>query len=70
VGLLFYFVYVGLVWFSLLIAIISLNSINQLIYIMVNCVLFEVRTEFINAIYTNFGFDGLRSDIVLMEPEN
>jgi hypothetical protein len=31
--------------------IISLNSINQLIYVMVKCgVLFEVRTEILNAI--------------------
>jgi hypothetical protein len=29
--------------------IISLNSINQLIFVMVKCgVLFEVRTEFLN----------------------
>jgi hypothetical protein len=31
--------------------IISLNSINQLIFVMVMCsVLFEVRTEFLNII--------------------
>jgi hypothetical protein len=31
--------------------IISLNSINQLIFVMVKCgVLFEVRTEFLNII--------------------
>jgi hypothetical protein len=31
--------------------IISLNSINQLIYVMVKCgVLFEVRTEILNVI--------------------
>jgi hypothetical protein len=30
-------------------AIISLNSVNQLIFVMVKCgVLFEVRTEFLN----------------------
>jgi hypothetical protein len=46
------------VWFSLLTAIISLNSINKLIYIMVKWgVLFEVRTEFLNIIYTSFGFN-------------
>jgi hypothetical protein len=32
-------------------AIISLNSINKLIFVMVKCgVLFEVRTEFLNNI--------------------
>jgi hypothetical protein len=31
--------------------IISLNSVNQLIFVMVKCgVLFEVRTEFLNNI--------------------
>jgi hypothetical protein len=31
--------------------IISLNNINQLIFVMVKCgVLFEVRTEFLNTI--------------------
>jgi hypothetical protein len=30
---------------------ISLNSVNQLIFVMVKCgVLFEVRTEFLNVI--------------------
>jgi hypothetical protein len=38
-------------------AIISLNSVNQLIFVTVKCgVLFEVRTEFLNAILTSFGF--------------
>jgi hypothetical protein len=41
----------GVVWFSLQTAIISLNNINQLIFVMVKCgVLFEVRTEFLNNI--------------------
>jgi hypothetical protein len=41
-------------------AITSLNSVNQLIFVMVKCgVLFEVRTEFLNIIYTSFGFKGL-----------
>jgi hypothetical protein len=41
----------GFVWFSLQTGIISLNSINQLIFVMVKCgVLFEVRTEFLNNI--------------------
>jgi hypothetical protein len=36
---------------SLYTAIIYLNSINQLIFVMVKCgVLFEVRTEFVNII--------------------
>jgi hypothetical protein len=36
---------------SLLVVIISLNSINQLIFVMVKYgVLFEVRTEFLNII--------------------
>jgi hypothetical protein len=38
-------------WFSLQTAIISLNSINQLIFVTVKCgVLFEVRTESLNII--------------------
>jgi hypothetical protein len=38
-----------LMWFSDYTAIISLNSINQLMILMVKCgVLFEVRTEFLN----------------------
>jgi hypothetical protein len=36
-----------------------LNNINQLIFIMVKCVFFEVRTEFLNIIYTRFGFKEL-----------
>jgi hypothetical protein len=35
-------------WFVVWTAIISLNSINQLIFLTVKCgVLFEVRTEFL-----------------------
>jgi hypothetical protein len=46
-----YFVFMGFVWFSVWTVIISLNSINQLIYVMVKCgVLFEVRTEILNVI--------------------
>jgi hypothetical protein len=46
-----YFVFIGFVWFSALTAIISLNSVNQLIFVMVKCgVLFEVRTELLNNI--------------------
>jgi hypothetical protein len=41
-------------------AVISLNSFNQLIFVMVKCgVLFEVRTELLDIIYTSFGFKGL-----------
>jgi hypothetical protein len=40
-----------LLWFTLQTAIISLNSVNQLIFVMVKFgVLFEVRTEFLNNI--------------------
>jgi hypothetical protein len=50
----------GFVPFSLLTVIISLNSVNQLIFVMVKCgVLFEVRTEFLYTIYKSFGFKGL-----------
>jgi hypothetical protein len=39
---------------------ISLNSVNQLIFVMVKCcVLFVVRTEFLNNIQTSLGFRGL-----------
>jgi hypothetical protein len=39
---------------------ISLNSINQLIFVIVKCgVLSEVRTEFLNIIWMCFGFKGL-----------
>jgi hypothetical protein len=38
----------------------SLNSVNQLIFVMVKYgVLFEVRAESLNIIQTNFGFKGL-----------
>jgi hypothetical protein len=46
-----HFVFVDHVWFSVQTATISLNSFNQLIFVMVKCgVLFEVRTEFLNNI--------------------
>jgi hypothetical protein len=49
------FVFKGLVRFSVLSAIISLNS-NQMMFVMVKYnALFEVRTELLN-IYTNFEF--------------
>jgi hypothetical protein len=45
------FLFICFVRFSLYTAIISLNSINQLIFVMVKYgVLFEVRTEFLNNI--------------------
>jgi hypothetical protein len=41
----------GFVRFSMQTAIISLNSVNQLIFVMVKCgVLFEVQIEFLNNI--------------------
>jgi hypothetical protein len=43
--------FMGFVSFSLYRAIISLNSINNLMFVMVKCiVLFEVRTELLNII--------------------
>jgi hypothetical protein len=46
-----HFVFMGSVRFLQTIPIISLNSVNQLIFVMVKCgVLFEVRTEFLNNI--------------------
>jgi hypothetical protein len=40
--------------------IIFLNSITQLIFVMVKCgVLSEVQTEFLNIIQTSFSFKGL-----------
>jgi hypothetical protein len=46
--------------------IISLNTVDKLIFVMVKCgVLFEVRTEFLNIIYTSFGFKGLNGDYFL-----
>jgi hypothetical protein len=46
-----HFVPVGFERFSAETGIISLNSVNQLIFVMVKCgVLFEVRTGFLNNI--------------------
>jgi hypothetical protein len=40
-----------ILWFSAETAIISLNTVNQLIFVMKKCgVLFEVRTELLNVI--------------------
>jgi hypothetical protein len=45
---------------------LNLNSFNQLIFVMVKYgVLFEVRTGFLNIIYTSFGFKGLNGDYFL-----
>jgi ABC-type enterochelin transport system permease subunit len=50
-------------WFCMILTVISdyfRNNINQLTFVMVKCgVLFEVRTEFLNNIYTSFVFKGL-----------
>jgi hypothetical protein len=45
---------------TIIFAIISLNSVNQLIFVMVKCgVFFAVRTEFLSIMLLNFGFKGL-----------
>jgi hypothetical protein len=42
-------------------AITTLNSVKQFIFIMVKCgVFFEVRTELLNIIWTSFGFKWLK----------
>jgi hypothetical protein len=47
-----HFVFIAFALFPLQTAIISLNSINQLRFVMMKCgVLFEVRTEFLNNTY-------------------
>jgi hypothetical protein len=45
-----YFVFMCFVWFSLWAAIISLNSVNQLIFVMKCDVFFAVRTELLSII--------------------
>jgi hypothetical protein len=46
-----HYVFMGFLCFPVQTAIRSLNSINQLIFVMVKCgVIFEVRTEFLNNI--------------------
>jgi hypothetical protein len=46
-----YFVFMGFLCFSLQIAVVPLNTVNQLIFVMVKYgVLFEVRTESLNNI--------------------
>jgi hypothetical protein len=45
--------------------LLCLNSVNQLIFVMVKCgVLFEVRTGFLNNVYTSFVFKGLNLNSV------
>jgi hypothetical protein len=58
------------VWFSGQAAIISLNSVNQLIFVMVECsVYFAARTEFLNIIYGSFSFRGLNLQLfVFLRP--
>jgi hypothetical protein len=52
-----HFAFMNSVWFLKQTAIIPLNSVYQLIFVMVKyVVLFEVSAEFLNIIYTSFGF--------------
>jgi hypothetical protein len=52
-----HFVFIGFTW--------SLNSVKQLIFVMVRCgVLFEVRTGFLNNVQTSFDFKGLNLNSV------
>jgi hypothetical protein len=52
--------FMGFVWVSMWTAIISLNRVNKLIFVMVKCgVFFEVWTQFLNIIYRSFGFKWL-----------
>jgi hypothetical protein len=45
------FIFMGSVWFSVHSPIVSLDSVNQLIFVMVKCgVLFDVRTELLSII--------------------
>jgi hypothetical protein len=55
--------------FSKIIAILSINSIKHLIFVVVKySVLFEVRTEFLNIIQTNFKNDALSLSLSLSLP--
>jgi hypothetical protein len=45
-----HFAFMGFVRFSVRTVMISLNGINQLIIVMVKCVLYEVRPEFLSII--------------------
>jgi hypothetical protein len=45
--------------------IISLNSINQLIFVVIMCcVFFEVKIEYLNIIKTSLCFEGLMARLV------
>jgi hypothetical protein len=56
-----YFIFMDFVWFLLLTVIVSLNSINQLIFVMVKYgVLFEAWTDSLNIIQVSFSFKGLK----------
>jgi hypothetical protein len=56
---------VDFVWYLLWTAIIFLNSINQLIFVIVKCgVLFEVRTELLSIIYASFCFKRLKDSFL------
>jgi hypothetical protein len=55
-----HFVFTSFVRFSLQTVIIYLHSFDQLVLVMMQCgVLFQIRTEFLNVIYTSIGFKGL-----------
>jgi hypothetical protein len=42
--------------------ILTVNSVNQLIFVMVKCcVFFAVRTEFLNIVLTSFSFEMLKT---------
>jgi hypothetical protein len=54
------------VWFSLQTAIISLNSVNRLISVMVKWgVFFAVSTEFLNIMQTSFGLQRVNTALSL-----
>jgi hypothetical protein len=55
----------GSVWLSVYTGIISLNSINKFMLLMVTgCVLFQVRTEFLISLSLLFDFKGLNLNSV------
>jgi hypothetical protein len=59
------FVFMGSVLFSVWTVIISLNSVNKFMFVMVKySVLFEIRTEFLNIIQTRFGCRIFKGDKV------
>jgi hypothetical protein len=57
----------GFVQFSLQTAMISLNSINRLMFVVVKYDdLFEVRAELLNVIKTKFGFECLSNHFTVL----